>query len=147
MPLQWHDLLPLVWEGGPEWGYNHQPPSNSALQAQPSVQQMLQLPINLIRHPPPQQLAELPTLRRERPQKVSLIWITASRRHTELISPNWESEQRSQGEFGFPWAALLGTPPPIITALEENQIEKVPPTNPQCLANCFPAHLDQAATH
>ena len=66
---------------------------------------------------------------------------------TELISPNWESEQRSQGELSFPRAALLGTPPPISTTLEENQTEKAPPANPQCPITCFPAHLDQAAAH
>ena len=48
-----------------------------------------------------------------RPWWVSLIWITASRRHAELISPNWESEQRSQGELDFPQAAILGTPCPL----------------------------------
>ena len=41
---------------------------DGALQAQPGVQQMLQLPINLIRHPLLPWLAELPTLRRGRPQ-------------------------------------------------------------------------------
>ena len=147
LPLQWHDSLPLVWEGGPEWGDSHQPPLDSALQAQPGVWQMLQLPINLIRHPLPPWLAELSTLRGGRPQWVSLIRVTASRRHPELISPNWESEQRGQGELGFPWAALLGTPLPIGTALEGNQIEKVPPTNLQHPITCFPTHLDQAAAH
>ena len=47
----------------------------------------------------------------------------------ELISPNQESEQRSQGGFGIPWAALLGHLPPISMALGENHMEKVPPTN------------------
>ena len=45
-------------------------------------------------------------------QWVRLIRVTACRRHPELISPNWESEQRGQGELNFPLAALLGTPPP-----------------------------------
>ena len=66
---------------------------------------MLQLPVNLIGHPPLPLLAELPTLRRGRPQCVSLIWITASRRHTELIYLNQESEQRSKGNL-----ASLGLP-------------------------------------
>ena len=131
LPLQWHDPLPLVWEGGPEWGDRHQPPLDSALQASPGMQQILQLPINLIRHPP----------------QVSLIWITVSRRHAEWISPNWDSEQRSQGELGFPQAALLGTPLPIGTDLEENQMEKVLPANLQHPITCFPTHLDQVATH
>ena len=109
-PLQWHDSLPLVWERGSEWGDSHQPPSDGALQAQPGVWQMLQLPINLIRHPPLPQPAELSTLRGGRPQWVSLIRVTASRRHPELISTNWESEQRGQGELDFPQAALSGTP-------------------------------------
>ena len=47
--------------------------------------------------------------------------------------------------FSFPWAALLGTPPPISTTLEENQMEKAPPTNPQCPVTWFPTCLDQAA--
>ena len=147
MPLQWHEPLPLVWEGGSEWGDSCQPLSDGGLQAWPGVQQMLQLPINLIRHPLPPWLAELPTPRRGRPQWVSLVQITASWRHTELISPNQESEQRSQGEFSFPWAALSGTPPPISTALEENQMEKVPPTIPQHPVTCFPTHLHQVATY
>ena len=147
MPLQWHDPLPLVQEGGPEWRDNCQPLLDSALQAQPGVQQMLQPPVNLIRHPPLPQPAELPTLRRGRAQQVSLIQITASRRHPESTSPNQESEQRSQGELDFPQAALLGTPPPISTALEENQMEKVPPVHPQHPITCFPTHLDQAAAH
>ena len=129
----------------PEWGDSHQPPSDCALQAQPGVQQMLQLPINLILHPLLPQLPELSTLREWRPQWVSLIRVTASRRHAELISPNQESEQRGQGELGFPWAAYWGHPHPSGTALEENQMEKVPPTNPQCPITCFPTHLDQAA--
>ena len=113
LPLQWHDPLPLVWEGGPEWGDSHQPPLDSALQAQPGVQQMLQLPINLIRHPLPPWLAELPTLRRGRPQWVSLIQITASRRHAELISPNWESEQSSQGNLASLGLPYWGHPHPL----------------------------------
>ena len=43
--------------------------------------------------------------------RVSLVQITASRRHTELISPNQESEQRSQGEFGFPLGCLIRDTP------------------------------------
>ena len=65
----------------------------------------------------------------------------------QLISPNGESEQRGQGELSFPQTALLGTPPPIGTALEENQMEKAPPTKPQCPITCFPTHLDQVAAH
>ena len=108
---------------------------------------MLQLPVNLIRHPLLPWPAELSTLRRGRPQQISLVRVTASRRHAELISPNWESEQRGQGELGFPQAALSGTPPPIGTALEENQMEKAPPANLQCPITHFPTHLDQTATH
>ena len=147
MPLQWHDQLPLVQEGGPEWGDNCQLPSDHALQAQPGMQQMLQLPVNLIGHPLPPWPAELPTLQRGRPQWVRLIQVAASRRHAELISPNWKSEQKSQGELSFPQTALSGTPPPINTALEENQMENVPPTNLQHPVTCFPTHLDQEATH
>ena len=43
--------------------------------------------------------------------QVILIKITMSRKHTELISPNEESKQGSQGGFGFPLATLLGMPP------------------------------------
>ena len=48
-------------------------------------------------------------------------------------------------ETGFPWAALSGTPPPLGTALEENQAGKAPPANLQCPLTCFPTQLDQAA--
>ena len=48
----------MVWAGGAEWGDSCQPPLGSTLQAQPGVQQMLQLPVNLIRHPPPPLPAE-----------------------------------------------------------------------------------------
>ena len=65
----------------------------------------------------------------------------------QLISPNWESEQRSQGNLASLGAALSGTPHPLAQPLEENQMEKAPPTNLQCPVTCFPAHLDQAATH
>ena len=65
----------------------------------------------------------------------------------ELISPNPESEQMSQGEFGFPQAALLGTPTDHGMTLRENQMEKVPPTNLQHPITCFPIHPDQAAAH
>ena len=41
---------PWCGKGGPEWGDSHQPPLDGALQAWPGVQQILQLPINLIRH-------------------------------------------------------------------------------------------------
>ena len=99
---------------------------------------MLQLPIDLIRHPLPPWPAELSTLRGGRAQQVSLIRVTTSRRHPEVISPNWESEQRGQGEMDFPWALLLGMPPPISTALEGNQTEKALPTNLQCPITCFP---------
>ena len=62
-----------------------------------------------------------------------------------LSSPYWKSKYRSQGEFGFPWAAYWGHPPSIGTAPEGNQMEKVPPTNLQHPTTCFPTHLDQAA--
>ena len=58
---------------------------------------------------------------------------------------NWESEQRGWGELDFPQAALSGTPPPISRALEGNQMEKVPPTNPQHPITCFPAPRNQVA--
>ena len=72
-----------------------------ALQAWPGVRQILQLPVNLIRHPPLPWPAELSTLRGGRPQQVSLIRVTVSRKHPELISPNWESEQRGWGNSTF----------------------------------------------
>ena len=37
--------------------------------------------------------------------------------------------------------------PPFGIALEETQMEKVPPTNLQHLITCFPTHPDQAAAH
>ena len=40
LALQWHDLLSLVWEGGPEQGDCGQSPTDGALQARPGVQQM-----------------------------------------------------------------------------------------------------------
>ena len=56
----------------------------------------------------------------------------------------WMEDSRGNG---FPWAAISGTPPPIGTALEEIQTEKVPPANPQHPVTCFPMHADQAAAH
>ena len=38
---------------------------------------------------------------------------------------------------GLPWATLLGTPPLIGTALEEDQMGKVPHANLQCTVTCF----------
>ena len=144
--LQWLDPLPLVWEGGPEWGDGCEPPADSALQAQPGVQQMLQLLVNLTRHSLPPQLAELSTLRGGRPQWVSFVRVIASRRQAELICLNWESEQRHPGELASLGLPYWGHPPPIGTALEENQMEKVAATNPQCPVTCFPTHLDHVAT-
>ena len=66
---------------------------------------MLWLPINLIRHSLPLWLAELPTLRRGRPQQVSFVRVITSRRQAEFICLNWESKQRSPGEL-----ASLGLP-------------------------------------
>ena len=40
--------------------------------------------------------------------------------------------------------ASLGLPP-IGIALEEDQMEKVPPANPQHPITCFPTFLDQVA--
>ena len=48
---------------------------------------------------------------REAPMSQSCLDNCQQETYMELISPNWESEQRSQGEFGFHWAALLGMPP------------------------------------
>ena len=39
-PLQWHNLLPLVWKREPEQGDHGQSPPNHALQARPGVQQV-----------------------------------------------------------------------------------------------------------
>ena len=104
MPLQQDDPLPLVQEGG--------------------------LPVHLIRHPPLPWLVELPTLRRGKPQLVILIGLTTSRRHMELISPKWELGQRTHRRFWLPSGCFIGdTPCPIGVAPEENQMEKVPPTN------------------
>ena len=49
----------------------------------------------------------------------------------------WMEESRGTG---FPWAAIL-----IGMALEEIQMEKVPPANLQHPITCFPTHPDQAA--
>ena len=66
-------------------------------------------------------------------------------RQAELICLNWESEQRSPEELASLGLPYWGHPPPIGTALEENQLEKVPPTNTQHPVTCFPTHLDQEA--
>ena len=63
------------------------------------VQQLLWLPINLIRHSPSPQLAELSTLQRGRPWWVSYVRVIVGRGQAELISLNWESEQRNPGEL------------------------------------------------
>ena len=72
---------------------------------------------------------------------------TPSRGQAELICLNWESEQRNPGELASLRLPCWGHPPPIGTALEEIQTEKAPPANLQHSITCFPAHLDQAATH
>ena len=54
----------------------------------------------------------------------------------------WTGESRGTQ---LPLGCLIGDIPPISTALEENQIEKVPPANPKCPITCFPTHLDQEA--
>ena len=65
----------------------------------------------------------------------------------ELISPNQELGQRSQGGFGFPQAALLGIPPyPIGTALEENQMGKASPTN-LTHPNHLSSHTPRSESH
>ena len=142
--FKWHDSLPLLQEGGPEWVDSHQPPLNGALQAWPGVWKMLQIPINLIRHSLLPQPAEPSTLRGGRPQQVSLIRVTVSRRHPDLIR---NQNRGVEGNLTSPRVPYWGHPPPISTALEGNQMEKAPPTNPQCPITCFPAHCDQAATH
>ena len=136
--LQWHDPLPLVWEGGQEWGDSHQPPLDGALQAWPGVQQMLHLPIKLIRHPPPPQLAEVSILRRGRPQWVSLVRVTASRRYAELISPNWESEQRIKGNstsLGLPY---WGHPCPLAQPWRITRWRRCHPPTCNVLSAVFP---------
>ena len=138
LPLQWLDSLSLVWEGGPEWGDSHQPPLDGALKAWPGVQQMLQLPINLIRYPLLPQPAELSTLRGGRPQWVSLIRVTTSRRQAELISPNWESEWRGQEELGFPWAVLLGHPHPLAWPWRRTRWRRCHPPTHNVLPPAFP---------
>ena len=145
-PLQWFDPLPLVWEGGPEWGNSCQPAADSALQAQPGVQQMLWLPINLIRHSLPPKPEELSTPQRRRPQWVSFIRVIIRWGQGELICLKWESEWRSPGELASLRLLYWGHLPPIGTALEEKQMEKVPPANPQCPITCFLTNLDQVAT-
>ena len=46
------------------------------------------------------------------------------------ISPKWEPGWRTQGRFQCPLGHFTGDIPcPISTALEENQMEEVPPTN------------------
>ena len=42
---------------------------------------------------------------------------------------------------GFPWAAVLGTPPPIRTALEEIQMERCPPPTHNVPSPVFPHFL------
>ena len=101
---------------------------------------MLQLPVNLIRHPLLPWPVELSTLGR-----VSFIRVIASRGQAESICLNQESKQWHQGGLVSTWAALLRTLPPIGTSPEEIQMEKALPANLQHPITCSPAHLDQAA--
>ena len=82
-----------------------------------------------------------------RPQQGILISVTTSRRCTRSISPKWEPGWRIQGKFWHPLACHIGDNPcPISAALEENQMEEVPPTNPtHPITSVFP-HPDQMAT-
>ena len=63
------------------------------------------------------------------------------------ISPQWEPGWRTQGRFQHPLGHPIGDNPcPISMAIEENQTEEVPPTNPtHPITSVFP-HLDQMAT-
>ena len=63
------------------------------------------------------------------------------------IYPKQEPGQRTQGRFQCTLGCLFGDSPcPISAVLEENQMEKVPPTNPtHPITSVFP-HLDQTAT-
>ena len=89
----------------------------------------------------------LPTLRGGRPWWVILVGVTTSMRHTRSISPKWEPRWRTQGRFWHPLGQLIGDKPCLIgSALEENQMEEVPPTNPKHpITSVFP-HPDQMAT-
>ena len=109
-----------------------------------------QLPVHLIRHPLLPQLAELPTLRRGRPKQVILIRVTASRRHTELISPKQEPGQGTHGTFWLPSGCFIrDTPAPLVWPQRRARWRRChPPTQhipaPQSFctsgldSNCFP---------
>ena len=89
------------------------------------------LPIHLFGNHLPPWLEGLPTLRRRRPQQVILLSVTTSRRCMRSISPKQEPGWRTWGRFQHPLGCLIGDNlHPIGTALEENQMEEAPPTNP-----------------
>ena len=131
MPLQQTNPLPLVQEEGSKWRYHCQPPADSTLQAGPCRWEMFWLPVHHVRGYLPPWPEGLPTLRRGRCQQVILIGVTTCTKCPRPIFPKWEPGWGSKGGSSVPWATLPETVPhPISMALEENQTEEAPLTNP-----------------
>ena len=70
-----------------------------------------------------------------------------NRRCMRSISPKQEPGQRIHRRFQHPLGYLIGDNPcPIGMALEENQMEEAPPTNPTHPITSVFLHPDQMAT-
>ena len=119
--FQWCDPLPLVWEGGPEWGtvVNH-------LQ---TVHYRLGLVCNKCNDCPSTSLDILHHHSQQDCQQsggegfqwTSLFRVITCRKQTKLIHLNQESEQRSPGGMVSLRLPYKGHPLPIGIALQKNQ--------------------------